>query len=124
MKIKTITAGALAAVALLVPAAAEAAPRIGCSWGVVSSARCTAIDRRMARQLAVKVFRRIDADWNIGPARNVDCDVSRAPRVWKCVVGFTDGNGKTLLAPAFIRRGGGVRVTGVCRVVTDAGCVD
>ena len=124
MKIKTITAAALAAAALLAPAAAEASPSVTCAWGVVRDASCTALDRRMARQLATKAFRRIDADWNTGQADSVHCSVVRAPRIWACVVVFTDGNGEALLVQANIRRRGGVRVTGVCRSVTDApGCL-
>ena len=101
------------AAVLIAPAAAQAAPKVECSRGIENVVRCTALDRRMARKLAVKVFSRIDADWNTGSARSVFCQTPRAPRVWSCTVQFEDGNGNPLYANATIRRGGGVRVTAV-----------
>ena len=142
MKIRTISAGAVAAVALMAPATAAAvdidqlappsnAPRepiaiaqpdrgepsrlwafrrLTCfkGYGYASGARiarCSQLDRKMARQLVGKVDdRMVD---NFGPLSAL-CNTRRAPRIWTCQVEFELASPDLLYADATIRRSGGV----------------
>jgi len=110
---KAAIATAVVAAAFLAPATAQAAPTIECTRSIETTHTCSALDRRMARQVATKVYSRLDADWNIGQARFVLLLTQRAPRVWTSLVQFKTGEGETLSANAIIRRSGGVRVTAV-----------